>query len=165
LENNRVKYGLLGGFFVVGYILLFYFIDKPTMLSMGVYWSSLLIYLFFMYRACIAERKGYHGNLIFADALRTAFVTFLIANLVFHIFNYVLFNFVDPNLVEIQMELAKEVYPRFLDENTAKNMLRTMTKDRFEMTLSNLVFALAKGAIGGFVLALIIAAMARREAF
>ena len=84
---------------------------------------------------------------------------------VFHIFNYILFNFVDPNLVEIQMELAKEVYPRFLDENTAKNMLRTMTKDRFEMTLSNLVFALAKGAIGGFVLALIIAAMARREAF
>ncbi len=118
-----------------------------------------------MTRACLEKRTSHGGNLIFADGLRTAFVTFLIANAVFHIFNYILFNFVDKGLVDIQMEMAQELYPKLLPEEQAKDLLQTMKKEGFEMSIPNLVFAYAKGAIGGFVLSLIIAGFTRREEF
>jgi len=135
------------------------------MLSMWVYWTPLIFYLFFMSKSCLEKRASHGGNLIFKDAVRTAFVTFLVANAVFYIFNFLLFNFVDPEMVDIQMEMAKELYPKILPKEQAKDMIQTMKKEGFEMSLPNSIFAYAKGAIGGFVLSLIVAGITRREEF
>ncbi len=157
------KNGLLAGVFVVLFFALFYVIDKTTMLGMVVYWSSLIIYIGFMAKACLEER-GSHGDLLtFKDALRTAFVTFLLANLFFHIFNYILFKFIDPGLIETQMEMAKKVYAQFLDEAQSKKMIKEMAKNRFEMSITNVIFEYAKGAIGGFILSLIVAGLVKRD--
>ena len=157
------KYGALAGVFVVLYFVLFYLIDKTTMLGMTAYWSSLIIYLGFMSKACLDERASHGGLLTFKDALRTAFVTFLIANLFFHVFNYILFKYVDPGLIETQMEMAKKIYLQFMDEAQAKKMIKEMSKNRFEMSLANVIFEYAKGAIGGFILSLLVAVLIRRE--
>ena len=165
--NSTKKNGLIAGGLTILFMMIVYLLidDKRIVLSYWVYWGSIIFYLFFMSRSCLEKRASHGGNLIFKDALRAAFITFLVANAVFHLFNYVLFNFVDPGLVDIQMEMAKELYPKLLPKEQAKDMLQTMKREGFEMSIPNLIFAYAKGAIGGFVLSLIIAGITRREEF
>lgn len=162
MNNSSVKYGIIAGVSSIFYMLLFYFIDKRMMLGMGVYWSSLLIYLGLMYKACTDIRQDNGGFITFQDALRTAFTTFLIANVFFFTFYYVLFNFVEPGLIEIQKEMAIEVYNEVLGEQDAAKMQQSMEKEGFDMTVANTAMGFAKGAIGGFLLSLIIAAIAKR---
>lgn len=162
--NESKKYGIIAGVATVGYMLLFYVIDRPLMLNMKVYWSSFLIYFFCMYKACIERRsKNENEVLLLMEGLKIAFQTFLIANAIFYVFYYILLNFVDPSLVDLQMETAKQMYQEYMPADQAKEMIKNMDKEGFEMTISKTTFEYAKGAIVGFAFSLFIGAIVRQD--
>ncbi len=161
MGSGTKKYGLLAGVLAIGYLLLFYLVNRALILNPAVYWSSVLFYLVCMYKACLSARSGYGGLLTFSDGLRTAFTVFLIANLLFYLFYYLLFNYIDPDLVALQ-EASFRQFAEMMNPEEARPMLEAMEKQGFEMTLTATLFGYAKGAIGGFVLALIVAAVTKR---
>ena len=161
MSKNARNYGVLAGVVTIALMLLVYQFDKATMLSRLVYWPSLIIYIAFMYKACLEERKSHGGFLTFQDGLRTAFGTFLIANLIFYVFYYVMFNYVDPGLVSIQAETFR-AYADAMEPGQAKDMMKAIEKQGFEVTLSSAMLGFAKGAIGGFLLSLIIGGLTKR---
>jgi magnesium-transporting ATPase (P-type) len=162
--NESKKYGLLAGLATVGYFLLFYVIDRSLFLDWKVYWSSLLIYVFCMYRACVATRsKNENEVLSFPDGFRISFQTFIIANGIFYLFYYILFNFVDPGLVDLQKELAQQLYLDVMGEEKAKPMIEAMNKEGFEMNLRTILWEFVKGAIAGAALSLVVAGAVRQE--
>ncbi|MFK7808218.1 MAG: DUF4199 domain-containing protein [Saprospiraceae bacterium] len=162
--NPSKKYGIIAGVATVGYMLLFYLIDRTLILNMKVYWSSLLIYFICMYKACMEIRSSHENEVLhLKDAIRASFITFLIANAIFYIFYYILLNFVDPDLVKLQVEIAQQMYLDIMGEERAKPMLDRMEEEGFEMTFSKTFFEYAKGAIAGFVFSLLIGGFTRQE--
>lgn len=164
MKNNIVKYGLIAGVGVIAYFLLFYFIDTKVMFSPYVNWGSVLIYLVFMFVACIQERKMRDEIYPFNQALRTAFGVFVITNLIYYIFNYILFN-LDPTLLITQKEVVIENMQwvgRLTNAEVAPEEIQKLRSEYRPVTFANSLFAFTYSLIGGFGLSLLVAALARR---
>jgi Protein of unknown function (DUF4199) len=162
--NESKKYGIIAGLVTVGYMSLFYVADRSLFLDWKVYWSSLLIYVFCMYRACIVTRsKNVNEVLQFPEGFSISFQTFIIANIIFYLFYYILFNFVDPGLIDLQKELAQQMYLDIMGEEKAKPMIKAMNKEGFEMNLRTILWEFVKGAIAGAALSLVVAGVVRQE--
>lgn len=165
MQNNRLKYGLIAGTGTVLYLLAFYGVSPRLMLSSWVMWGSLVIYLACMTLACRRERSATTGGYPFQSALKTAFTVFVIANVIYYVFYYVLFNVIDPGLADLQRELVLENMDRYagmLGEENAEELMRRYEEEDFRVTLSNTALGFAQSLIGGFILALIVAGVMKR---
>ncbi|MEM8907484.1 MAG: DUF4199 domain-containing protein [Bacteroidota bacterium] len=157
-----LRYGLIAGLATIAYFLLFYQIDPKLMLGPLVYRSSLLIYLVLMFLAVFKARKEAGGGIELKAALRVAFVTYLIANLLFYGFYYLLFNYFDPELVTLQEEMMK-AFLADLDQQDAQELGERLNQDELQLTFSKTFFSFIKDAIPGFILSFIIAGIARNK--
>lgn len=139
--------GITAGILTVGYFLLFYFIDRAFLLNPWVWWGSLIIYLVFMFR--VVQQLD---TTAFRQSLQAAFLVFVIANAIFYLFYYLLFSVFDPGLVDLQRELLAE-NPLWQDGNTEPDL---------SVTIGRVIFSFAYSLIGGFILALLVSAVARK---
>lgn len=164
MKNSIIKYGILGGVSVVAYFLAFYFFDSQWMFHPLVNWGSVLIYLVFMTLAGRQDRIPYEGAYPFKNALRTTFATFALISVIYYVFNYLLFK-LDPTLLITQKEvvihnmewLSEKAGMKFSEEE-----IQNLRKEYRPITIMNSLFGLAQSLIGGFILALPVAAIVRR---
>lgn len=131
----------------MGAFLLFYFFHRPGVLSSGLWWGSLILYLLFMYRA-VQEL----GQTSFRNGVRAAFLVFVIANAMFYVFYYLLFGVFDPVLVDLQREMLTDS-PFWQGGDTDMDLT---------VTIGRTLFSFAYSLIGGFILALAITGIARQ---
>lgn len=165
MNNNVIKYGITAGVGVIAYFLLFYFTNSPLLFHPLVNWGCLVIYLFFMIRACRQEKKSAEGTYTFQNALRTAFGVFAIANFIYYIYNYLLFKF-DPTLLITQkeaviqsMEWAAQTFRFELPEQDIQRLRGEIRP----VTIGNSLLVMAQSFIGGFLLSLIVALLITRR--
>lgn len=162
-SNAAVKYGLIAGIGTIAYFLLFYFIDKELLFNPFVYWVPLGFYLALMWRALQVGEQGQAPG--FRDALRTAFLVFVIANFLYYLFYYLLFGLIDPGLIDLQREVMRESLEQqgnLLSEEQREEMLKSLDGDGLIPTAGKVFFTFVRSLIGGFVLALGMAALASR---
>ncbi|MEN0003454.1 MAG: DUF4199 domain-containing protein [Bacteroidota bacterium] len=155
-QNSGIRYGIIAGIAVIAYFLLFYVIDRPLMLHVGVSWSSLLVYGTFMVLACqqLAKRQPAADLKAY---LKPAFTVFVIANAAYYLFYYLLFNAIDPSMVEVQrglLEATLERYDSSLGDAVKKQLSEQIQSDNFGVSFQDAFFGFAWSLIGGFVLAL-----------
>jgi hypothetical protein len=154
-----LKYGLIAGGSVVLYFLLFYFLDKESMLKMWVSGSSLFLYVIFMAKS-VSDQRGLQEDIIsFREAISVAFLTFIIANAVYYVFYYFIMKS-DPELVEMLRQASIEFYQQFLADRNPVEVEKSF--EGFEVDVSSVLLSFARGAIGGFILSIIIAGAMRR---
>lgn len=164
-NNIALKYGLIAGVGVVAYFLLFYMNNVKLFFNPVVAWSSLIIYIAGMVKACVDQRKM-QADFPFKDALRTAFLTFTITSVTYYAFNYLLYNVFDPELVEVQKEILVAQMGKMAGRfqfSDLKDQIEEFSKKDFRITIGNSLMALGQSLIGGFVLSLIVAAMTRNK--
>ena len=154
-----LKYGQMAGGSVVLYFLLFYFLDKESMLKIWVAASSILIYVFFMAKAVSNQRMLQEDIISFREAISVAFITFIIANAIYYIFYFIILK-TNPGLVEILKQMSIDFYQKILANQNPAEIEKSF--EGFEVNLSTIVLSFARGAIGGFILSLIIAGTMRR---
>jgi Ca2+/Na+ antiporter len=148
--NSKTRtYGILTGAGTVLYLLLFYFVDRSLFLNGGVTWSSLIIYLIFMFKAVREVRDAQGGELEFREALKPAFTVYFIANVIYYSFLYLMFNFFDPELVELQREMLEAGGIPTDGQN-------------LEMSATVTFFAFLQSLIAGFAFSAAVAAILRR---
>jgi Protein of unknown function (DUF4199) len=157
MKQTIIKYGIMAGLAVVGYFLLFYSINKATMLGPSVQLPSYLVYFGFMFWAA----KPY-GNSDFKGILKVAFGVFVIANLFYYAFDFYLFNYMDKSLIDLQKDLMLDYF-----EGAAKSVeeasLRTQNIQSGDYhSPQSLIFAYAKGTIGGFGMAILVAYLVKK---
>lgn len=168
-EMNRrpaFLFGLLAGIATIGYYLVFYAIDKRLFFHLGVYWSSLLIFIGLMLAAVLQERRQAPGEYTWQQALRVSFAVFVVATAVFQLFYYLFFNFGDPNLVVVQQEVLLENLERYgaqLGEGNAEKLERGLTAKNLRYGPGAALQTFARSAIGGFILSLAMAFITRKE--
>ncbi|HMQ47500.1 MAG TPA: DUF4199 domain-containing protein [Saprospiraceae bacterium] len=157
-KRIAVRYGLLAGISTVGLFLLLYFVEPAWMFNPWIYWGSLIIYLVFMWQAVQADRKNKAGNYTFQNALQTAFLVFVVANLIYYLFYWLLYAWIDPGLVDLQrdmMRAAMEKNRDLMDDKQRQELLKSLgDAAAFKVTFSTTILAYARSLIGGFILAL-----------
>ena len=141
------------------YFLLFYFLDKPSMVKMWVAASSLIIYTVFMAKAVNDQRALQEDIISFREAISVAFLTFIIANAVYCVFYFFIMKS-DPELVETLKQTSIEFYQWILQDQNPEEIKKSF--DGFEVNFSTVLLSFARGAINGFILSLLIAGTMRR---
>lgn len=157
-----MKYGIFAGLAVVLYFLLFYWIDKGLMLHWTVFYGSTLIYVLAMFWAARSLREQQGGQLHFREGLRAAFLTFLVANVFYYLFYYIIYQ-LDPTLVELQREALREFLPNITTKDRLQQALRDLDERDLNVYPAATLFGYARSAIGGFILAVLIALLARNS--
>ncbi|NND34565.1 MAG: DUF4199 domain-containing protein [Saprospiraceae bacterium] len=161
LENPAVKNGIIAGLATAGLILFFYLFNPRWVFSVASILTTIL-FIVFMVRSVKEEKSGLEF-MAFNDALKPAFVTYVVANLIYIIFYYVLLNFIAPELVEMQREIAIETIEKMsglIGEEGTEAALDQMDQQSFEFSLKSAALAFAWGLIfPGFIVSLIIAAI------
>jgi len=160
-SNKAIIYGGLAGIGTIIYLMSFYFFDPKVMLSSWVYYSSSIFYLIGMFVTVFTIRKE-TGGLDFRTALSLAFQCFLVANVVYYLFSYLLFNYIDPTLVDLQKEMMED-YLKGLNDEQGKEMLKQFKDGDIAYTLSKTLFSFALSTISGFVLSLLVAGIGRNK--
>lgn len=165
MKNTAVKYGILGGVSVVAYFLVFYFIRPQLMLEPAVQWVSLLVYFMFMLLAA-RQMRLIKGDEIFTfrEAMRPAFLTFVIISTIYYIFNYLLYHF-DPTMIIYEKEIVirnMHWLANVMGQDLPEQELQKFRGENQYVTIGNSIFGLLRSFIGGFILALPVAAVVRR---
>ncbi len=99
-----IQYGIITGIVYVLLLLMRYlfFSSSPLSFSVVMFISYLIILVFFI-MAGIARRKAQGGYAEIKDIFQTIFITILIAEICYVLFNYIYLNFID-----------KEFWDRFM---------------------------------------------------
>ena len=160
-ENPAVRNGVIGGLTAVVASLLFYIADTKMFLSFSGFlvW---IIYIFFVSKAT-REDKRTSDHFEFKDALKTGFLTYVIASLFYIVFYYVLSNFVDPGLIEMQREIAIEAIEKMsgmLGEEGTEAALANIENQDMTFGIKTALITFAGGLLfPGIIIALIVAAV------
>lgn len=165
MENNHaIKFGVFAGIGTVMFLFLFYWIDRPLMLSPSIIWSTMLLYFIGMYMAPLEERKENGGYISFKPAMKSAFLVFVIANGIYHFYNYALYNFIDTEMLSIQQEFMRENMV-VLENVFTKEQYETF-KESIEVLNFNLITVISNFLLSlffGFLIAAIIAKLIKIE--
>ena len=145
MKQIAIKYGIITGIAMVLYLLLFYSADKSQLFNPLVFWGSLLLPLIGMVVATRKAREAQESEISKKEAIQTSFISWAIAMVIFHAFIYILFNFMDNGLIDIQKELAE------------KARGETFNREDLEMTIGQLTFRAAFMMIPGFLFSYMIA--------
>lgn len=112
-----------------------------------------------------AEQGGY-GT--FAQLVAPAFAVMVVAQLLSSVYNYVLYNFIDPSLTESLRNVTSETAYSWMtslgapEEDIEKAMDEIDARD-FSVTLSSTLFGFASACLFGFAIAAIIALILKKN--
>jgi hypothetical protein len=157
MKKTIFIHGILAGLATIAYAFLIYSIQKAGFFSMWFYVSSLLIYALGMY---LAAKQAVSAD--FKMVLRAAFSVFLIANVLYYVFDFALFNYIDKSLATMQADAAiAYLKPNTLLEEQMKMEENIRSADIHNV--ASLFKQYLKSAIGGFVLSLLVAYLIKRK--
>lgn len=165
MENNHaIKFGIFAGVGTVVFLFLFYWIEKTLMLSPSIIWSTIFLYLIGMYMAAVEVRRENGGYIDFRTALKASFIVWVVANAIYHTYNYVLFNFIDKDMLNVQKAYMSDQM-KDMDVLISEDYLEVMNQniEVLSYDLTQVIFAYFSSLIAGFLMAAVIARMARRK--
>lgn len=140
------------------------------MLSGWVFWTSTIIILIFMYQALKEQRAANNMTLDLKDGLRTAFPIYIIADVIFYLFLFLLYNVIDPDLDQVVRDLRVGFFEEMKVNGTTTygelpidEVIAEAKEQDYGLTLGQIIRRLGYGIIAGFGFSLLIAMGTRIE--
>lgn len=146
MQQTSVKYGIIAGMAIVLYLLVFHQMERALVLNPLVYWSTLLFAVIGMIAAVRKERSEKGGHISRKEAIKPAFLVFVLAMLIFNLFVFVLFNYLDPGLPDVQKQMMEAAGREVKDLD-------------FKMTFGRMMVGYAFSLIGGFFVSFLVASL------
>jgi hypothetical protein len=178
LKSIGIRYGWMAGVVTIIIYFIAYLIDKTMFIQSSVLWlSTMAIYLIAMRLASIETRKAFFANpdtsatsYKFSHAIQPAFVVFLIAQIIYVLFQFLMIRVIDPSLIELTREIAIEQldsgskwYLKFLPEDALEAAKDQVAEQDFTPKISNTILGLAFSLLGGFLIACIYGLVFRKN--
>lgn len=163
IENPAIKYGIYLSGFSILFTMLLYFIDKALIFNPFIPAAVLFIASIVCMVLAAKEEKiqDADGFLSYGDAVRVTFVVVAIAAVIFAIFNYVLFNFIDPGLMEIMQQetsaMIENIFSMIDDEEAMEQAKSEINNQDFKYGLGYAIADVVGSLIFGIIKALIVA--------
>ena len=159
LENPSIKNGIIAGLASSGLVLILYLINARLVLSVAS-WITTLIFIYFMVQSVKAD-KAIMEYMSFGDALKPSFLTYVVGNLIYIIFYFVLLNFIAPELIDMQKDIAMEAMEKLgglMGEDAMEEALDQLEAQSFNFNFTTALWSYAWGLIfPGFIIAVVIA--------
>lgn len=164
--NNALKFGLYYAIFSIVFTLIIYLLDikmYETATSLSILFFSLVFAVSFILFGIKSYRQnGLGGKITFGQAFGQGFVIGLIATVISVIFNYILYEFIDPSylpnmLIEAVDYLEGQGVPEEYMEPAIERMESSMT------TMGQLKGGLIGGPIISLIISLIVAAAVKKD--
>ncbi|QQS28756.1 MAG: DUF4199 domain-containing protein [Sphingobacteriales bacterium] len=167
-ENIGVKYGMYLG---LGFVLLFGVLYAVNPVYMYNTWLGLSIFpiiIVVMVLAARQTKKDLGGYATFTQLVSPAFAVMVFAQLFSSLFNYILYNFIDPTLTDTLRNFTIESTYNMLNmfgtpEEEIEKAITKVEEQDYSVTLSSTFMGFAMFAIFGFVVASIIALIMRKN--
>lgn len=131
------------------YLFVFHLIDDKLVLNPFVVFGQIFLSLIAMVWAVRAERNASGDKISKQDALKHSFLAFVVSQMLFWLFVYAMFNFINPELTEIQRKMMLEAGMKV--ENQDLTMTLGMIFKRWAFML-----------IPGFFLSLMVASFMKK---
>jgi hypothetical protein len=154
--NQTIKYGVFAGIGTIAYYLLFFVSNKELIFTPAVIWSSMLVSVLCMY---LCGKKILTKDIQFQDILRTVFLVWVIAELMFYLWYYRFYN-ADASISAIQSKVMIDTYQNLLTQTqdmAQAQMLRATISDLQQnpltLTFKEAFIGLGRGLVGGFGIA------------
>lgn len=167
-KSTSLKWGMIGGLVVILYSIIMYVIDSSLMVNMWAGFVGLAVLLIVLVMGVKEVRAGQEGYISLSEALFTAFFIYVIATLLSTLFNYVLFNWIDPNLPillkEKTIETTVEMMQKFGASEEDINKALSQLDGKLDVASPSIMFwNFIKGSAFGFVIAFIIALIMKKK--
>ena len=166
MNNKGFNNGLLAGLISIIILLVSYFMNQGFYMKYAGY-LIYVVYLYFMYKAGTEAREEQGGFISFGKALGPVFLTFVVGSLLVAVFQYVMYNFIDVTLLDALQEqsiAAVEKMSGMIGEEGVDAAIEKIESEGVDFGIGKV--ALGYGfslIIPGFVFALIMAAIVRKE--
>ncbi len=163
-----LKWGLIYGMVNILIYLLAYLINKPMMVEWWFGLLSLALNITILSFALIGRRKELGGLISFGDAFLVCFVVIIGGGLLQSVFNYVLYNIIDPSLAEYiktkAIESATAMMEKFgTPQESIEKAIGDIDKKDFSQTPARIGEQYFFTIIFGGVIALIMAAIFKKN--
>ncbi len=169
IQPLSLRYGIAAGIATVCFFLSFYFIQKELIFNTSVYYSSLIITLVCMWLAGI--RLQLQKNLDFSSLLPQLFLVFILSEICYFTWYYVMVNHIDPSLLDFQ---KKQMLQSFQDLKSHTNdikeiqswndSIQSLEKNGLtSISISSVLLQMGRGIIGGFVLSYLLTFVLNRK--
>ncbi len=159
LENPAIKNGVFAGMIASGIVLLFYLLNARMVFTWAS-WVTTIIFIYFMVLSVKAEKSNLE-HMSFNDALKPAFLTYVVGNLLYIVFYFVLLNFIAPELVDMQREIAMEAMEKLgglMGEDAMEEAMDQIEARSFAFNLKTAAWSFAWGLIfPGFIISAVMA--------
>ena len=113
MQSVVISKGGMLGLVSILFTLIMYFIAPDMMTKWYISIITFAIYLYFMTTAATSFKAQNEGHATFGQALLAAWFTGIIGGLIISIFTYILYNFIDPSLMDRVNEAAIEMLDKF----------------------------------------------------
>lgn len=167
ISDLALRYGLILGFAQIAINLILYIIDKELMVSFWVGLLTLAVSIIIIVMP-VRQFKRDNGSILFKEAFLICLITMAGAGLISTVFNYVLYNIIDPDLStfikEQTIQKTVSVMEKFgaSEEDIAKS-IEGMNQQDFSFSAKRLGSQYLWAIVFSSIPALIIAAIMRTK--
>jgi len=155
--NPSVLFGAVAGLGTVAYLWLCFQISPELYLEPAIIYASWIFYLLCMVIPVLLLKR--EGPVDFKEALRASFIVFIIANLIYTVFDYVFFTYWHPEMQDMMVSKIKDA----LDGGVLSPLREDMKNIDVTPTISNYLLSFAQSLIAGFILSALIAYFLKSE--
>ena len=167
-SNPGVKWGIAGGVILVFLNVITYIAGAAVLFS---WWNSVLQLAVFIAIAVMAGRekkKALGGYINFKDALKPVFTTFIIGTAIITIYQYILYKYIDPQLVDALKQNLLESTAKWMHRFRAPQeeidkQLDELSKTNFNVGFAKSFMDFLKGIIFYFAVSAILSLIIRKK--
>ena len=169
MKNHGISNGLILGGVSVAITLIFYVISPDLFFN---WWLQMLlglaINIFFISRAGLMTRRDLNGFITFSQAIKPTFTTVAIGMLITSLFNFVLYNYIDPDLAitlkERTLEMSENMMKSFgASDAQIEEAMAKVEDQNFMPTIGKTIQQYLMGLLVGFVAAAIVSLIIKRN--
>lgn len=166
MDNPSIKYGVYVGVGASVLYLLLYFISAELLMGWQIGLVVGIATIYFMVQAVNEYRDEHEEGLIsFKDAFKAAWLTYIIVTVIQMFTTYVIYNILDPNLIDMVLEKSIEAIESMsgiLGEEGVEKAVEAI-EDTNPFSLSKIIQSTLMSFVMGAIIAAIIAAVKKKN--
>lgn len=163
IKKNGITFGIVLGLFSVFVTATIYAIDLKLFTSWWVALLNFIVPVIIGFVLVSKAKKQLNGNISFKETFTVYFIAAVIGSVISKLFEYVLFNIIDPQaketIKEIAMKSVSEMMEKFGAPAAAVNEAMQKAAETDNYSIGNIMFGLALGLVFHAIFGLILAAI------
>lgn len=163
IKKNGVNFGIILGLFSILFLTTIYVINLELFTSWWLGLFSIAVSITIGFVLVSKTKKQLNGNITFKEAFSVYFLAAVIGTFLSTAYNYILFNFIDPQaketIKEITMKYTAEMLQKFGSPAEAVNETMRKIAETDNYSLGNMLFGFAIALVFQAIFGLILAAI------